>query len=1232
MKRFSCLCVLASLCFFIVATAIVVADTMTGEVRGGVIDTETKNSLPAVSMKLQNVDQGWTKQGQTDADGNYVFLQLEPGAYTLVAEKTDYYPHEEKGIRVRLNQPRVVIPPIALRKTVSTPTQQITVQGEQTKIALIDLTSPGPNQTVLAYLSETGLTSMVALGDSSVRSNYDDSLVHALPLRGGRSFDQLSLFSPGVFRVPASSGEGPAVGIGVGATGQFSVNGLRSRSNNFTVDGSDNNDEDIGVRRQGFVSLTPQSIESVKEFQIMTAGFPAEFGRNSGSMVNAVSRSGENDIHGNVYGFFNPNAWNASNPFEHPFRDTINAAKLSGGQFTGNDYFHAQYGGVAGGPIIPKKLFYFGSLEGQNTHGGVMRHFVVPSENERGLRTRNGLVKAGDLDDFFDIRNIAYSAAAGRGVFSLYPLPNDPGGPFDSHDYAQVKRHEARGAIASSKLDWYITPVHSFAARYNFTDDDSVLPFTGDAINSSLANNTRTQNLSLFLNSTKPNFGNAARVSFGRTRLRFPQDKSSPFLFGSAPASGLPPSVASAITTRDGTYGPFGVTGAIGQLSILPYSSIGIDVFNFPQGRVDNTFQIADAVTWTRSKHALKTGVEIRRSQLNSFADRNSRPLLIFGNGVVSDVCVTNSQCVFGTPDGILRGTDLAALGAPAAFLQTISTNAQADTTIGLRFTHYNFFVQDDWKPFRKLTVNAGLRYELNTVPVEVNERIERTFHLDPQQFGHMQTQGATAQNASIIRAGNRAFDAALQALSGFLNGRSEIYDPENKNFAPRIGMAWDPSGNGKTAIRAGYSLSYDAHLGAVTSQSRNVFPTFVPLNLDLNFLKPPDNILPGSFINGPAFLTFIPTQQPLIRPGTLNVYNLGGDAFATGLGTLFAQTQPAPGLNLSSNGLAFTLPERAFETGYAQHFMASVEHQFGDNYLASIHSVVTRGLHLPRFVTPNAGLVSTPFLSSSNANPLTLLDFPPGVPQTQDHRRFGDLGAFTLFQDSATSDYDSLQLAFEKRLSRGYQFRANWTWSHAIDQVSDPFDGRSFFSLPQDGARLDLERASANFDVRHRLTGFFVWKIPGIAGKRIFSNWTLATTGEFQTGQPFTVNTTFDRNGDGNLTDRLNSLEGIEVRPGQAQSILLSQRGPALAPLNSDGRISRNSFRAQGISSIDMALSRSFVLKTKTLDLRMETFNLFNRTNYGIPVRLLESPGFGRSFDTQLNPRSMRLSLKLSF
>ncbi len=162
-------------------------------------------------MTLVNVDRGWSKQGVTDANGNYVFVQLEPGNYSVTAGKDGYYSSERTDILIRLNQPKVVIPPFELRRTVSTPTQQITVQGEQTRIAVVDLTTPGPNPAVLAYLREPGVTSMATTLDWSLRANFDGQLIDALPLRGGRSFDQLSLLSPGVFRVPFTAGEGPAV-------------------------------------------------------------------------------------------------------------------------------------------------------------------------------------------------------------------------------------------------------------------------------------------------------------------------------------------------------------------------------------------------------------------------------------------------------------------------------------------------------------------------------------------------------------------------------------------------------------------------------------------------------------------------------------------------------------------------------------------------------------------------------------------------------------------------------------------------------------------------------------------------------------------------------------------------------------------------------------------------------------------------------------------------------------
>ncbi len=1205
-----------------------IADTLTGEARGTVVDIVARNPIENTTMTLTNADRGWSRQVSSDLSGNYVFIQLEPGNYSVVAEKEGYYTSERTDVLVRLNQPKVVIPPFELRSLVASPTQQITVQGEQARVALIDLTAPGPAPTILAFINEPGFTALASTLDWTLRYNFDSQILDLLPMRGSRTFDQLSLLSPGVFRVPFSSGSGPAVGNGVGSTGQFSVNGMRSRSNNFTVDGSDNNDEDIGVRRQGFVALVPQTLESVQEFQIVTAGFPAEFGRNTGSMVNVVSRSGQQDVHGSVYGFYTDDGLAAGNYFDHSFEDRINTGGLNGGRYGGKDFDHYQLGGVLGGPILPERVYYFLSAEKQKSRGTALGNFVVPSVEERGLRTVNGTVPVAELGRFLDERGIPYSDQAGKGVFSLYPLPNDPAGPFGANNYAAGRPYTGDGLILSGRVDWYLSSTHTFTGRYNFTDDESVIPFTGDAINSSIGTATRTQNVSMFLNTSTANYGNMIRFSYGRTHLRFPAEDGDPLLFGSLPTPDWPTEFGNSIDTGYGRFGPFGATGPIGQLQILPYSMVGIDVFNFPQGRVDNTFQISDAVTWTGGRHTTKFGFDIRRSQLNSFSDRNSRPLVVFGSGTVSSGCMANPLCPFATPSGRLEGTDLAALGAPAGFLQTISTNPAADTTIGLRFSQFDFFLQTDIRLRSNLNLNIGARYELQTVPREVNSRIEDTFGVRPDQFNHLEPTGS-ARDRVIIQAGNTAFDQAVVALGELTAGRGQIYDSNANNIGPRIGFAWDPVGDGRMLVRGGYSLQFDANLGAFTSQSRNVFPTFAPLNLDLNF-RPPN----GQFLNSPVFFSFLPTDEPLITPGTLNAYNLTGDSFATGLGTLFLQAPPIPGASLSGNGLAFRLPERDLDSSYAQHFVASVEKQFGQHWLVSLSYVGTRGKNLSRFTSPNGGLISTPVLLSSPTLPLTILDLPPTVGSTVGGRPVSGLGAFDILENSATSDYHSLQISAEKRLSRGIQFRSNWTWSHAIDEVSDPFSSRGFYYLPQDLSDLGAERASANFDVRHRVSGFLIWDIPGSG--RFLENWTLAAVAELQGGQPFTVNTSIDRNHDGNLTDRLDTMAGLAMNPEKAEAINLD---PTISTLDliansgGAGRVGRNSFRADGLATLDTAVSRSFTLgDTRALDLRIEIFNIFNNTSFGIPIRVLESPGFGRAFDTQTDARRMKLSLKLKF
>ena len=251
---------------------------------------------------------------------------------------------------------------------------------------------------------DTDIRATIGTVDGRRSGSFTEEEVVTLPIGGTtitRSFDELALLLPGVAPPPQTLGSvaGPGVGAGVGSAGQFAVNGLRSRGNNFTVDGSDNNDEDIGVRRQGFVALVPQPLESIQEYQVITQLAPAQFGRNIGAQVNAVSKSGGNTTHGTVYGLFNSSQLNARNLFDtangnstSPLRTANNQPVLLDGrpiliqnESGGKDSFTAGQGGfVLGGPLARDRTFYFVSFEGQLLNATKEESFAVPTLEQRG--------------------------------------------------------------------------------------------------------------------------------------------------------------------------------------------------------------------------------------------------------------------------------------------------------------------------------------------------------------------------------------------------------------------------------------------------------------------------------------------------------------------------------------------------------------------------------------------------------------------------------------------------------------------------------------------------------------------------------------------------------------------------------------------------------------------------------------------------------------------------------
>ncbi|HJR05875.1 MAG TPA: carboxypeptidase-like regulatory domain-containing protein [Pyrinomonadaceae bacterium] len=1277
-------------------------DTVTGAFEGTVTNSETGAIITGASVEIINQQTNQTTPKTSDSRGRFYAGLLAPGIYLIRVSAQGF---QTKEVRQRLFITRTgeVVPvPVALD-----PAPPVAATA----------TSPTPAPPPLTE-EETDIRARINASDARQGGAFTEEEVSTLPLGSStftRTFDELTLLLPGVAPPPQTLGSvaGPGVGAGVGSAGQFSVNGLRSRANNFTVDGSDNNDEDIGVRRQGFVALIPQPIESVKEYQAITLLAPAQFGRNIGAQVNAVSKSGGSEHHGTLYGFLNSSQLNARNAFDTangnartPLFAGNNQPVLLGvigrtgtvvspaspvtvlNQSGGEDSFTFGQGGfVLGGPIVPRRAFYFVSAEGYVINATSEESFAVPTVEQRGAF---GTGATGIFRDPFGRRAANGSlldptlgfptTSGGDAIFSLFPFPNNPQGVYGANTFTQVLPADGEGKILSGKFDANFKALgrqHSLTNRYNFTDDERVIPSTGGALFSSLRPRVRTQNNSFFFNSelsgansTRPLF-NQLRLSYGRTRLNFAEERdqtferaaslvNEPFLLNAPLLENftLPefPNVNGQFQIRANTGPVFYFTtqgrtvedllGVVGQVSIAGFSPIGIDVFNFPQRRVNNTYQVADELTMRAGGHSFVFGTDIRRSELNSELPRNSRPLITFGGAprLTFDFDSQNRRFTnFAFTGEFIRPETLAAASAPSGFSQTLAVNGEA--AIGLRFYQLNFYAQDTWRVRPALSLSYGLRYEYNTPPREVNRRIEDTFN-----------------------------DPALDLIPGlrqFIGDRTSIFKPDRNNFAPRIGIAYAPNlfgrERGLTVIRAGYGLFYDQILGAVVSQSRNVYPSYLTVDLAAGFSNAgiferllgipdpcPNRNCPLEFRN-PNLTTL--NFSPIVRNGTLNTL-VPGVPFAQ-LVNAINQFGTGGGLVPAVNGFGFTIPEQELKTPLAHQYTVSVEQQLGRNFVASVSYVGTSGRNLLRFTTPNLGrnaFVAPRFFSGGRVSPAGFPEIdtpaffgfvlPPGTRIASDGSGFtggrpvSGIGTVNRFETTASSRYDSLQLQMRGRFRHALQLNAAYTFSRTLDDVSDVFDLAGASALPQNSFDFAAERGRANFDAPHRFAYHAIYDLPDFKNENgalrlLLGGLQIASKGSYRSGQPFTVNSIYDVNLDGNLTDRPDTTAGIIATGDRRQPLRLATDNPnaLLAPIGQDGRVGRNTFRAGNVLELDMAVVKNLRFgESQNVTLRMDIFNFINRANYGVPVRFLEAPGFGRATNTVTPGRRIQFALKYSF
>jgi hypothetical protein len=1050
----------------------------------GVVTDPSGASVPGVTVEVTNTATGLTRTAVTGADGHYTVLQLAPGQYTVKATLSGFKTVIREGVTVAVETSSRV----DVQMAVGALEEAVTVTGD-------------------APLVETR--------SATLGTVIDEKQIVELPLNG-RNFTQLGTLMPGVVAPPTSLGgaSGDATPGGFGAvTAGFSVNGMRSQSNNFLLDGASNND----TFNTGFVLRPPP--DAIQEFKILTHSYTAEYGRNAGSVINVVTKSGSNELHGSVWEFNRDDALQARNffaPQDQP------KPKLTQNQF----------GGALGGPLMRNRLFGFGYYEGHRNTTGVTQNLVVPTDAQRQGNFGSTTIRDPLTGQPFPNNTIPgdrIDPAARQLIEQFVPRANTAGNRYVASPDTTDNRDQF-----GVRFDYQATGNNSTIGRYIRSRTHAVQP----AITRPIGTDARAT-LQDFMVANTHLFSSTAinQVRFSYNRIdATPQATSG--LQNSAFGINLPHNVPSAQGLANisisgffaGTPG-LGGTGGLGDVN-QPFVE-----------RLNEVWHLSDDFTWVRGTHTFKFGGEVQRQHM----------FIAFVNRPNGDFSFT------GTHTGNAMADFL--LGLPAQFRRT-TANASQDGHGWI----VGGYVQDEFRPLSNLTVNAGVRYEVSIPFVEKSDALNA---FRPGQ----QSQRFPQAPAGLVYPGD----------PGIPRG---TYEADTNNIAPRVGLAWDVSGTGRTSLRAAWGLFYDALAGQGDFfQSGVLAPPFTPL-LEVN--------------SPPAQLTL---RDPMRA--------------VTG------------GANLFPPGLIFIGWGEDFKQPVAHHFNVSWQQEIGRNIGAEFGYVGSRGYNLPIFMEVNPGL------------------YTPGQ-TTPGPRLFPAFSLVRPTFSVARSWYDSLQASMRMRPTRGLSFLASYTLGHAVDHVSGLNIANADQPRPVlpvtigDQASIDralqFEKGDALFDVRHRFVVSFNAEVPvpdsvtGLA-RAIVGGWQVNGIVQAQSGFPVTA------------LDAQTSIRFLTNRPNQTCdpnkdaprtveqwfNTACFERRP-LAQTAEPGSAPRNSIRGPGFARTDLSLFKNFAMfDDHRLQLRLEAFNLFNQTRFGQPGTSIGTANFGR-ITTADDGRIVQLAVKYNF
>ncbi|PYS47240.1 MAG: hypothetical protein DMG13_28365, partial [Acidobacteria bacterium] len=615
----------------------------------GVVQDSSGAVIPGVSVTTRNPETGVTRTAKTDEGGRYTVPELTLGNYEVEAQIPGFQTEVRSGITLTVGRSALVN--FALK--VGQIADKVTITEE-------------------APLVESTTSAMSSL--------VDERTIRDLPLNG-RSWDNLALLQPGVVSVGAGQGS-PAFDFGTGA--RFNVNGSRAYANSFLLDGTDINDHANGT--PGGSAGTNLGVDGVQEFKINTLVSPAEFGRSSGGVISAVTRSGTNDLHGAGFEFLRNNALDSPGYF-----DSVS----HGGTGSVAPYRRNQFGGALGGPIKKDKTFFFGTYEGLRQGSGTTIGPEVPT-----AQTKLGIIpyKAFLVTDP-NLYNCHPGDTACRVPVSpviqpyldLFQAPNTPDLGDGTAFFIAAPLQVTNENYVMGRVDHQISDKMRLFVRYSFDGDTNVIPnFFGSSVADEHDVARRQYSTIQVTNILRPTVVNSFRFAYNRTYQNFDDVVTDP---RAEKLSFLPGQHFGTIS--------FGSQG----LSTNPLNFLGVDN-GAPRIYRYNLFQEGDDLTYIKGRHSMKMGADLRRIQDNEITSSNSR-----GNYTFVDI---------------------------PAFLTNVPNRFDApppgsDPYRGLRETMFGTYLQDDFKVTQRLTLNLGIRYEAISNPREVNGKMANLLNLsDP--------------------------------------------------------------------------------------------------------------------------------------------------------------------------------------------------------------------------------------------------------------------------------------------------------------------------------------------------------------------------------------------------------------------------------------------------------------------------------------------------------------------